>query len=306
MRFRQLAHYQVSEVGLGCASYWGKKHFSEQQAAWVVHTALEQGINYLDTGASYSGGHAEQRLGRVLKNQATDDLVISSKVGTEVGRFGRLYKDFTPQAIRHSCERSLIRLGVEQLSVLFLHGPNPEDFSDQVYQVLDDLKQAGKVALVGVNSFNPDIIQLTLESYQFDVLMTDFNVFKPHQLQTISKSRTCGMDVVVAGALGGALYSRDWQQSFGLKNLWYKLRAYKNNRSQLEAARHFDFLNSHPDLSATQLALSYVLNKTGFSSALVGSTSSEHIQQLAEVSGRSLSPDYLRRIQQAQKNIHTA
>ena len=46
MRFRQLAHYQVSEVGLGCASYWGKKHFSEQQAAWVVHTALEQGINY--------------------------------------------------------------------------------------------------------------------------------------------------------------------------------------------------------------------------------------------------------------------
>ncbi len=303
MQYRPLAQFQVSEVGLGCASYWGKKHFSEQQASHVVQTALEQGINYMDTGASYSGGYAEQRLGRILRHVADKDtLVVSSKVGTEVGRFGRLYKDFSPQNIRHSCERSLTRLGIEQLSVCFLHGPNVEDFNDKTYQTLAELKQAGKVALWGVNTFNPHIIQLTQESHQFDVLMTDFNIFKPHQLNTLKSARQQGLEVIIAGALGSALYSREWQRAYRLKNLWYKLRAFKNNRAQLKAAKYFDFLNTHPDLTATQLALAYVLQFNCFSSALIGSTSAGHIRDLTAVSGQSIPSEYFQQISQAQKH----
>ncbi len=303
MQYRPLAQFQVSEVGLGCASYWGKKHFSEQQASRVVQTALEQGVNYMDTGASYSGGYAEQRLGRIVKHVSDKDaLVVSSKVGTEVGRFGRLYKDFSSQNIRHSCERSLTRLGIEQLSVYFLHGPNVEDFNDETYQTLAELKQAGKVALLGVNTFNPHIIQLTQESHQFDVLMTDFNIFKPHQLNTLKTAQQQGLKVIIAGALGGALYSREWQRAYRLKNLWYKLRAYKNNRAQLKAARHFDFLNTHSDLTATQLALAYVLRFNCFSSALIGSTSAGHIRDLTAVSGQSIPSEYFQQISQAQKH----
>ncbi|KAA3641058.1 MAG: aldo/keto reductase [Proteobacteria bacterium] len=303
MNYRQLVQYRVSEVGLGCASYWGKKYFSERQAAQVVHRALDQGINYLDTGASYSGGHAEHRLGRILKQISNNkSLVVSSKVGTEVGHFGRLRKDFSWQNIRYSCERSLARLGVEQLSILFLHGPNVEDFNEDTYQALADLKQAGKVSLVGVNSFNPHIIQLTRDSGQFDVLMTDFNVFKPQQIKTLSNTRELGMAVIVAGALGGALYSRPWRHNLSIKNLWYGLRAFKNNRAQLNQAEHFDFLNKHPKYQATQLALAYVLQNKSLSSALVGSTSPQHIQQLAATCGVMLSREYLIKIQQAQQN----
>ncbi|MCW8869663.1 MAG: aldo/keto reductase [Proteobacteria bacterium] len=304
MNFRKLAHYQVSEVGLGCASYWGKKHFSYQKAASVVEAALDCGINYLDTGASYSGGHAEQRLGRILsQSSAQNSLIISSKVGTEVGHFGRLYKDFSPSGIRISCERSLKRLGVEQLSILFLHGPNVEDFNEDTYQALSDLKQAGKVSLLGVNSFDQHIIKLTRDCGQFNVLMTDFNVFKPHQAETISRCQHQGLDVIVAGALGGALYSRPWCRNLNLKNFWYWLRAIKNNRAQLKLSKHFDFLNHHPRNQATQLALAYVLQNSQLSSALVGSTSPEHIQQLAQSDAHMLSQAYLRKIARAQRFI---
>lgn len=194
-----------------------------------------------------------------------------------------------------------MRLGVDQLAVYFLHGPNIEDFNDKTYQVLADLKQAGKVALVGVNSFNPHIIQLTQDSKQFDVLMTDFNVFKPHQLDTLQLTQQQGMAVIIAGALGGALYSRQWQRAYGLKNLWYKLRAYKNNRAQLQTAKYFDFLNTHPEFNATQLALAYVLNVDFFSSALIGSTSAQHIRELTSASGQSIPQAYIEDIIQAQK-----
>jgi Predicted oxidoreductases (related to aryl-alcohol dehydrogenases) len=307
MQYRQLAHFQVSEVGLGCASYWGKKHFSEQSASQVVLSALDAGVNHFDTGGSYSGGHAEQRLGRIIQHISHHDaLIISSKVGTEVGRFGRLYKDFKPDSIKQSCERSLQRLGVEKLSVLYLHGPNVEDFNDETYRVLSDLKQSGKVDLVGVNTFNPHIIQLTQQSSQFDVLMTDFNIFKPAQIETILHTRELGKAVVIAGALGGAIYSRQWRQITGIKSLWYHLRAYKNNRAQRQVANQFDFLNEHPKLNATQLALAYVLGFNCFSSALVGSTSAQHIQQLTRVTGQSLPHDYMAKIKQTQKDILTA
>jgi len=306
MKYRNLGPYSISELGLGCASYWSKKHFSEPQAAQVVYTAIEQGVNYLDTGASYSGGYAEQRLGRILRRRNADDLYISSKVGTEVGHFGRLYKDFTPTNIIRSCERSLSRLGINQIAILYLHGPNVEDFNDHTYQALADLRQSGKVSLIGVNSFNPYIINLAQQSNQFDVLMTDFNVFKPQQIETLRYTQQLGMDVVIAGALGGALYSRQWRRITGVKSLWYRLRAEKNNRRQLQLAKHFDFLNDHPKWQATQLALAYVLNCSHFSSALVGSTSVQHIQQLTAISGHSMPPDILTKIKRRQKQFITS
>ena len=99
---------QISEIGLGCASYWGKKIFSEKQAIKVVHTALDNGINFLDTGHSYSDGNAEPRLGRALKTVTNkNDLCISSKAGTRIHSNGNLYKDFSAKWIEESCHLSI-------------------------------------------------------------------------------------------------------------------------------------------------------------------------------------------------------
>ncbi len=299
MKYRTLGpdKKSISEIGLGCASYWGQRYFSHSKAAAVVAAALDSGINYIDTGSSYSNGHAEIRLGKVLKQHASHSLILSSKAGTEVGHFGRLYKDFSPQALRHSCERSLKRLGVDSLSIFFLHGPNTEDFNEDTYQTLQQLKASGKIQLAGVNTFSDEMISRTRESDQFDILMTDFNVFKPERIALLSDIKETGLEVIVAGALGGALYSRNWRRFAGLKSLWYWLRAYKNHRIQMTVAEKFDFLNDHPNLSAVQTALAYVLNQDNFSSALVGSTSASHLHELADVSGKDLTQPWLERIE---------
>jgi len=85
---------EISEIGIGCASYWGKKNFSEKEAIKVVHTALEKGINFFDTGHSYSDGNAEPRLGKALKDIVNkNELNISTKAGTRIGNNKKLYKD---------------------------------------------------------------------------------------------------------------------------------------------------------------------------------------------------------------------
>jgi len=298
MIYRQLINGQLSlsELGMGCASYWGNRLFSTRQAHKVVHRAIDGGINYFDTGHSYSGGLAEQRLGQALKGRH-EGLNISSKAGTRNGHFGRLYKDFSPEWIRQSCESSLRHLKVDHLPLFFLHGPNPEDFNDSTYQVLDELRQAGKIRLAGVNTFNDHIIQLTAECQQFQCVMLDYNILTQQRATTMAALHTAGMDVLVAGALAGGLYDRRFKQFKGIKSLWYWLRAWKNNRSLWQQAQQFDFLNGHDEYTATQLALAFALGNPHFASALIGTTSIAHLDELLAAVELELPESLLTRIQ---------
>ncbi len=303
MKYRKLYNstLKLSEIGLGCASYWGKKHFSEQKAIDVVHCAIDGGINYFDTGHSYSGGYAEIRLGKALRGKVcSNQLIISSKVGTRLGHFGRLYKDFSAPWIKRCCEQSLRQLQTEHLPIFFLHGPNPQDFNDEVYQVLDELKQSGKVGLLGVNSFDDDIIDLAVKSSQFQTLMVDYNILTPHRLKTLDLLDNNGVNVMVAGAIAGGLYDRRFKKIKGMKSIWYWLRALKNNKTLMRKAQQFDFLNNQSSATAIQLALAYVLSNQQFCSALIGTTSVVHLEEILQTDISHLSAELLSQIESAQ------
>ncbi|VAW45192.1 hypothetical protein MNBD_GAMMA02-391 [hydrothermal vent metagenome] len=305
MQYRNLLNskLKLSEIGLGCASYWGKKHFSEKKAIDVVHHAIDSGVNYFDTGHSYSGGHAEIRLGKALRSKAlqckatqSQELIISSKVGTRVGTMGRVYKDFSAAWIKQSCDQSLRQLQVDHLPIFFLHGPNPEDFNEDVYQALNELKQAGKIGLFGVNAFDDNIIELAVESEQFQAVMLDYNIFTAQRSQTLESLHQRGVDVMVAGAIAGGLYDRRFKQFKGLKSIWYWLRALKNNKALMQQAKRFDFLNDQPSATAIQLALAYVLNNQQFCSALVGTTSVAHLDEILQTDINQLNAELISQI----------
>ena len=110
----------VSEIGFGAASWWGRSEFSEVAAERLVHAAIDAGVTLFDTGASYSRGNAEPRLGRALKGRRADALVVATKAGTTFEN-GRIRRDFAAEAISASVERSLRRLQLEVLPLLQLH-----------------------------------------------------------------------------------------------------------------------------------------------------------------------------------------
>ena len=116
----------ISVLGFGCASYWGMPYYSEKDAAQLINIAVDKGVNFFDTGHSYSHGNAEPRLGRVLKKipqNIKHNLILSTKAGTKNKKYGGVIKDFSPSWIKQSVDLSLKQLGVEQISLLHLHGP---------------------------------------------------------------------------------------------------------------------------------------------------------------------------------------
>ena len=122
MNYRCLGSTQLrlSEIGLGCASYWGKEIFPESEAMKIVHAAIDEGVTLFDTGHSYSEGNAEKRLGKALRETRKYDMCVSTKAGTRLGKKGRLFKDFSPQWIRESCMESLRNLHLDALPIFQL------------------------------------------------------------------------------------------------------------------------------------------------------------------------------------------
>ncbi len=187
---------------------------------------------------------------------------------------------------------SLKQLQLEHLPIFLLHGPNPEDFNAETYLALERLKAAGKIGMVGVNTFDDHIIGLSAASQQFECLMLDYNIFTQHRLATIKKLTQQNINVMVAGGLGGALFQSGFNRITSFKKLRYWLRAVKNNRHQKNKAKDFDFLNHQEMASAIQLALAYVLKTQEICSTLVGTTSVAHLLELIEATEINL-PDGL-------------
>jgi aryl-alcohol dehydrogenase-like predicted oxidoreductase len=290
----------VSEIGLGCASWWGKAAFDEGQAVALVHAALDRGVTFFDTGASYSEGRAEPRLGWALKGRNLDKVVIATKAGTRHdGR--RVVREVTPAAIEASVLRSLGHLGLEALPLLQLHGPAIAELTNEMMVFLEGLKARGLVRALGVNSFDPAVIDHVSGLEAFDVVMVDYNVLRPERAPLIARTAGRGKGVLAGMALAMGHPGGQVLKLRGPRDLWYAARALKNHRADIARGARFGFLGSLPDMTGPQAALAYVLANPGVACAVVGTTRMAHLLENLDASGMRLPDPVADRIAEAQK-----
>ncbi len=301
MRHRPLGQtgMTVSEIGFGCASWWGQKRFDEREAVALVHAAMDGGVTFFDTGAAYSGGEAEPRLGRALRGRDLDSLVIATKAGTyHDGR--RVVRDFRPEAVEASVERSLRRLGLETLPLLQLHGPAIADLTPEMLERLTGLKRRGLVRALGANSFDPAVIDHIVSLPEFDVVMIDYNVLRPERQPLVARAAAAGKGVLAGMALAMGHANRQILRLGSPRDIWYALRALKNHRADIGKGAHFGFLSHLDDMTASQAALAYVLENGAISCAVVGTTRMAHLQENLTASGLRLSEHTRTLIEKAQ------
>lgn len=289
----------VSEIGFGCASWWGKPAFDERKAVGLVHAALELGVTLFDTGASYSGGGAEPRLGRALKGRDADKLVIATKAGT-YARDGKVLRDFSPAAIVASAERSLRNLGLKTLPLLQLHGPAIAELSGELLRTLEDLKTRGLVRALGVNNFDPAVVEHVIGRPEFDVVMIDYNVLRPERAPPIARAAAAGKGVLAGMPLAMGHTQLKVASLKGPQDLWYAARGLLRHRREVRMGARFRFLHRLDGITGSQAALAYVLADANVSAAVVGTTRLAHLREDVAASGLELPPEVMQRIRDAQ------
>lgn len=167
----------VSEIGLGTwqlGTKWGEA-FNAAEAEAILQTALENGINFIDTADVYIGGESERAIGSFIKNHR-DAFYITTKCGR--GLNPHISEMYTPQAMEKFIDGSLARLGVEQLDMVLLHcPPTPVYQNDALFAGMDKIKEKGKIANYGV-SIEKCTEGLKAMEYNIAAIEVIFNMFR--------------------------------------------------------------------------------------------------------------------------------
>lgn len=284
--------WEVSALGLGCASYWARPGFPEGQARAVFEAALECGITLFDTGASYAGGEAERRLGRLLRASPVpiDQLTVATKAGKRAAGRGRIIRDFSSDGIVEQVHQSLKRLGLERITLIQLHGPAPGELTDELLTALDQLRMNGKLRFIGVNA-TADVLEHVVGRAPFDVVMPFVSVTRAHNVDVVRRAADSGQGVLAAEPLARMRFAPPlarWMTS--RSGLWYIARALLRSSERLDVRRRRCLRNAldAPGWSPAQLALGWVLAQSEVSAAVFGTTRPKHVGELALACTRPL------------------
>ncbi|MFY0698453.1 MAG: aldo/keto reductase [Balneola sp.] len=146
--------------GVGLGTFPFANPFSKvdsNQARSIIKTFFKNGGEYIDTSPTYAYGEVEALLGKILKEYRRDSFFINSSCGFI--RNGNSYiKSGRYNDVIRECEKSLKRLGLNELDMYISHTPDTETgtpFSETIH-ALETLKKQGKVKAIGVSNVNLD------------------------------------------------------------------------------------------------------------------------------------------------------
>jgi len=152
MEYRSLgaSGLKVSPICLGTMLFGS---YTEQpEAARIVASAREAGVNFIDTAVSYSGGRSEAMIGELLAADR-DWWVVATKVGSRTGP-GPNEDGTSRRQVQASIERSLQRLRTDRVDLYYLHRDDPATPLGEALEAVGDLIRAGKVLYLGLSNFS--------------------------------------------------------------------------------------------------------------------------------------------------------
>ena len=142
----------------------------EAEAIRLTHSAMELGVNFMDTANMYEGytryigspgGVAEEILGKALKGRG-EKVVLATKVGMKIGPQDD-DQGLSPKHIVREVDRSLSRLQCETIDIYYMHKPDPNTPLTESVEAFDGLIRAGKIRHWGISNFNFEQIKNVLD-----------------------------------------------------------------------------------------------------------------------------------------------
>jgi aryl-alcohol dehydrogenase-like predicted oxidoreductase len=310
MDFRHLGRsgLLVSEISYGNWITHGSQIEADQATA-CVRAALDLGITTFDTADVYAGTKAESVLGEALKGERREGLEILTKVFWPTGP-GRNDRGLSRKHIMESINGSLRRLQTEYVDVYQMHRYDYHTPLDETFEALADVVHSGKAHYVGVSEWTAEQIraghalarelkiQLVSNQPQYSML---WRVIEPEVIPT---SEELGLGQVVFSPLAQGVLTGKYQPGqpppAGSRATDEKSGAMFISRFMrddvLSAVQRLKPLAEQAGLTMAQLGVAWVLQNPNVSSAIVGATRPQQLEDNVKAAGIKLDADLLKAI----------
>ena len=188
MLYRNLGNSQLSISVIGLGGLHIGVFLNEEEAADLINTAFEQGIQFIDTAPMYGSGHSESIIGRIIKGRR-EQFVLGSKVGllpivNNQGQFGVKTIPLDEKTILNSVEMSLKALQTDYIDLLQLHAYDETVPIEETLMALEKLKSSGKIRAFGCSNYHHQEMERACSALDqckinsFSSLQTHYNILE--------------------------------------------------------------------------------------------------------------------------------
>lgn len=294
-------------VGAGAGIWASVAGLGREQAARLIGTALDRGVNLIDTADAYSQGQSETIVGQVLKDLAVDEtrMLVATKVRLRTGP-GPNQAGLGRSHIFNTVETSLKRLGRDHIDLLQLHDRDVLTPLDETLRALDDLVTQGKIRHVGVCNFTASELEqahmmttqahwarITSAQVHYSLATRDIE----HEIAPVARRHD--MALMVWSPLSGGYLSGKYTAPDGLPG--------GGRRT------HFDFPPIDPatadpivhalrsiaqelDSTPSQVALAWLLGREEIATVIVGASSEAQLSENLKADELVLLPEQRERL----------
>jgi aryl-alcohol dehydrogenase-like predicted oxidoreductase len=315
MKYNQLGNtgILVSELCLGCMTFGGQGFWKaignlpQNEVDILVKTAIDSGINFIDTANAYSEGLSEQLLGKALRDLSVNrqQVFIATKVRLRMGP-GANQVGLTKLHIIDSVNDSLQRLGLSHIDLLYIHGVDPITPIEETMGGLEDVVRSGKVRYLGISN-HPAWMVVKANSFAERKGLTRFVALQNYY--TIA-----GRDIereIVPMALSEKLAIMPWSPLAGGflsgKFTRQNQKAGDSRRDEFDFPpvnkdRAFDIIDvmleigKQHSVSAAQVALAWMLRKPAVTSIIIGAKKKDQLSDNIASTNLQLSLEEMDRL----------
>ena len=268
-RYLKRAGLYVSEIGFGCMSLGSDFALNER----LIHKAIDHGITYFDTADLYQKGENERVLGRAIKGRR-EGLVVATKVGNKWSDTNDGWEWMPRKSyILSAAEESLKRLGIEQIDLYQLHGGTIDDPFDEVIEAFEILRSAGKIKSYGLSSIRPNVFMKLVKETGIASNMMQYSLLDRRPEEYFDSFTKYEVGMMARGCLAkGILVNKGISKYLGYTTQLLELMIDKLKSFSIEKKDH------------VMLALGWVLGHKAITSAIVGISNLEQLDELIDYS----------------------
>ena len=307
MRRRKLGGegLEVSEIGLGCmgmSEFYGPA--DEREAVATIHRALELGIDFLDTADMYGPFTNERLVGRAIAGRR-DEVVLATKFGNVRGEDGSfLGVRGDPDYVRQACDASLRRLGVDHIDLYYQHRVDRRVPIEETVGAMKELVEAGKVRYIGLSEAAPRTIRRAHAVHPISALQTEYSLFsRDVEAEILPTVRELGIGFVAYSPLGRGFLARRFRSPEDIPEGDFQ-RGHprftgENFYRNLELVDRIEEIAAGKGVTPAQLAIAWVLHQGEDIVPIPGTKSRARLEENAAAADVELTPEEVRRIEEA-------
>lgn len=208
MNYRKLGktNFNISEISLGTWQVGGKwgSAFDNKTADELLNTAIDNGVNFIDTADVYENGLSETAVGRVVRSRS-ERIYVATKCGRQINP--HINDGYQPKVLQKFVEDSLKRMNLETLDLIQLHCPPTEVYyRPEIFEMFDRLKDQGKILNLGVSVEKVEEALKAIEYSNVTTVQIIFNLFRQRPSQLFfSEARKKDIGIIARVPLASGL-----------------------------------------------------------------------------------------------------